>query len=177
MFFVAKVEKLRDVGINGRVGIPRLAIAKSILRIIPQRLSRESESGRIRQEARIERLGEKTETLWFEWTPEDAPELWPTHAHPFLLVMLFSAMSKGMDIQVEGPVCPSLLENLEWMMEIWQFWMPNLYRRIKIEAQPYVEPAINMESRTAVHLFSGELDSCRSLYFQCASGTTRFTET
>lgn len=139
-------------------------MSKQILRIIPQPLRTNALTGKVRREARIEGWGEGENLVWFEWDAVDAPRVWPEHAHSFLLVMLFPAMSKGLDIRVEGAICPTLLENLEWFMDVWSHWKSRCYQRVKIEAQSHPSADAPPERKTAIQLFSGGLDSCSALH-------------
>jgi len=119
------------------------------------------EGGFIERAARLEGLGE-TERLWWrlpaEWRSAATP-----HADPFVVGMLFPMMLRGGDVHIEGPVSPSLLENLETFMAIWRSWSPEKYRPVRMLAQDEVETrALNPDQ--CVVPFSCGVDSTFTTY-------------
>jgi len=70
-------------------------------------------------------------------------------ADPFAIAFLFPMMEDGSDVLIEGRVSPSLLENLETYMAIWQAWEPSLYKQVLIRATEEIEappPAVPGET-------------------------------
>lgn len=94
-----------------------------------------------------------------EWA--DAVTTW---ADPFVVGLLFPMMAWGRDVRVEGRVSPSLLENLETFMAIWNVWRPDECRPVQIRAAEEVEAPPPGEPGRTITLFSCGSDSCFTLY-------------
>jgi hypothetical protein len=105
----------------------------------------------------------RCERLWWRvptgWT--DAVTTW---ADPFVVGLLFPIMQAGRDVQVHGPVSPSLVANLETFMGIWQEGFPDQYRAVRIRAREEVEaPPPAVRGQTVVP-FSCGVDSCFTVF-------------
>lgn len=107
---------------------------------------------------RMEQDGVPPETFWFR-LPARCQKHVTDSLDPFVLGVIFIAMSRGADLHVQGRVSPSLLKNLDEFQNAWQVWRPEVYRRVNIHADCETEEprAITGE---AVQMFSGGLDSC-----------------
>lgn len=73
------------------------------------------------------------------------------------------AMSKGMDIFVEGAVDSDLLEALEEGQDAWSLWHPGKFRQVSISAEETRAQKLP-ETRSAVIAFSGGLDASYALH-------------
>ena len=90
----------------------------------------------------------RVQRLWWRLPAalRDAVTPW---ADPFAIAFLFPMMEDGSDVLIEGRVSPSLLENLETYMSIWQAWEPGLYKQVLIRATEEIEappPAVPGET-------------------------------
>lgn len=72
------------------------------------------------------------------------------------------AMRQGRDLHVAGTVCPILARNAERVSEIWETWKPELFSRIRINADKF---GSTPPSQGTGHLmtYSGGLDSTYAL--------------
>lgn len=52
----------------------------------------------------------------------------------YLVSNIFLAMQKGEDLHLRGSCSQTLIQNLEYFMEIWSCWKPEVYKQIKITA-------------------------------------------
>jgi len=73
------------------------------------------------------------------------------------------ASTLGLDLHVEGPMTHSQARNLERFIEIWSVWRPDLYRRINVKADSWIETPANGSADSAVMAFSGGADATFSL--------------
>jgi len=96
--------------------------------------------------------------LWWR-VPVAQREALTEWADPFVVGFTFPMMLAKQKVRVEGPVSPSLLENLETFMRIWGAWLPEKYRQIEIVAAEEVESPPG-RSGMFVTSFSGGVDSC-----------------
>lgn len=101
--------------------------------------------------------------LWWRVPAAWADSL-TTWADPFVVGLAFDMMEAGHDVQVEAPVSPSLLANLETYMDIWQMWVPGKYRRVRVFSATEVEPAAATQPSQFVMPFSCGVDSCFTAY-------------
>ena len=87
-----------------------------------------------------------------------------TWADPFVVGLLFPMMAWRCDVRVEGCVSPSLLENIETFMAIWNVWRPDECQPVQIRAAEEVEAPPPPEPGQAVVPFSCGADSCFTLF-------------
>jgi hypothetical protein len=106
-------------------------------------------------DGRCDRQWWRLPTAW-----ADAVTTW---ADPFVVGLLFPMMAWGRDVRVEGRVSPSLLENLETFMAIWNVWRPDECRPVQIRADEEVEAPPPPGPGRTVMLFSCGVDSCFTL--------------
>lgn len=117
---------------------------------------------RVELAATLEHAG-ATHRLWWRVAPSwrDALTTW---ADSFVIGFLFPIMAAGGDVDIDGPVSPSLLRNLEKYNEIWRMWMPRTYRTARLRARDEVEPPVASEKETQIVPFSCGVDSCFTLF-------------
>lgn len=100
--------------------------------------------------------------IWWEITGPSAvlPEELAVHDMA-VSATIFSAMRRGCDLFVEGPVSESMLESSEDLVASWVNLRPDLYRRIKLGAAEVVpDNSLPRENKgKAVVAFSGGLDA------------------
>lgn len=114
--------------------------------------------GRIELAATLELAG-KSHRLWWR-VPAAWRDALTTWADPFVIGVLFPMMAVGGEVEVLGPVSPSLLANLETYNKTWMLWAPDRYRPLRIWSREEAEPPAATEPETAVAMFSGGVDSC-----------------
>jgi hypothetical protein len=90
-----------------------------------------------------------------EWTSAVTP-----NADPFVLGFLFHMLYQGQPVHVRGTVSPSLLANLERLMQYWQTWRPRDCRAVPITADEERELDRRKTDSEAVMCFSGGIDAC-----------------
>lgn len=97
--------------------------------------------GSVTLEARLKREGGDFERIFFRY-PEVFAELVSDRGDAFLPVLLLPCMSKGLDLEIDAPVSPQLLENSVLVQDIKLAWWPEIYRRVEVRA-----PAAPQETR------------------------------
>jgi hypothetical protein len=103
------------------------------------------------------RLGEHSQTLTWR-VPATWRDAVTAHADPFVIGLAFPMMQAGHDVEVLGPVSPSLLANLERFMDVWHLWSPTRYRRVRIWSHEEQEAPPSDEAFAIP--FSAGVDSC-----------------
>ena len=114
--------------------------------------------GLIEASVRIETAGRASETLWYRLPAAHETSI-PESLDPFVIGILFCAMSRGMDLHVHGAASPSLLRNLDEFQAAWNGWLPARYHRIQIHPDTEREDEPVPTNEVAM-TFSGGLDSC-----------------
>lgn len=106
--------------------------------------------------------------LWWSF-----PRAWASAmngwADPWVIGLLFPMMACArrararVPVRIEGRVSPSLLENLENYMRIWQSWVPDHYFPVDFQPEQEIEspPSSSAQVLTA---FSGGVDSCYTVW-------------
>lgn len=96
--------------------------------------------------------------LWFRLPSGQLPRV-TRLADPFVMAMVFCAMRYATDIEVHGPVSPSLLRHLDEFQVAWNLWRPARYHAFEVIVDEEIEPD-RVAPDEAVAAFSGGLDSC-----------------
>lgn len=119
-------------------------------------------NGQIELAATLE-LPNEQRRLWWR-----VPAAWgdslTTWADPFVIGFAFDMMEAAQDVEVDGPVSPSLLANLESFMDVWHMWVPRKYRRVHIRGTTETEPPEPSQPSQFVMPFSCGVDSCFTAY-------------
>lgn len=76
--------------------------------------------------------------------------------------LLPMAMQEGFNLHINRPVDPKVIENAELVSQIWEMWVPNIYRSVKVDSEGGWLRAPR-ERRALVQLFSGGVDSVFSV--------------
>jgi len=106
----------------------------------------------------LEESCNECKSLWYRLPVKFSPYITKS-CDPFVLSVLFKAMSLPADLVVHGEVSPSLLCNLEEFQAAWTSWKPTHYARIEIHADVERE-CLKSDNSDAVMAFSGGVDSC-----------------
>jgi hypothetical protein len=76
--------------------------------------------------------------------------------------LLPMAMQEGFNLHVKQPIDPTVAANAELVSQIWEMWVPNLYRSVKVSGEG--DWSRNpLGRRPIVQLFSGGIDSTFSI--------------
>lgn len=110
----------------------------------------------------LESESAEPQLTWFRLSQKYAHALTDS-CDAYLLGALFVAMRRAADLVVHGTVSPSLLQNLEEFMRIWNCWMPRIYQPIEILADEEQETDLNSE-KGVMTVFSGGVDSCFTVW-------------
>jgi len=107
--------------------------------------------------ATIEIPNQERNSLWYRLQDKYNSLLTPS-CDPFVVAIIFMAMTQGTDVVVHGEVSPSLLQNLAEFQTVWLCWRLH-YKQVEITAEVEREqPTINRTPRT-ISTFSGGVDS------------------
>lgn len=124
----------------------------------------------IRREARrlscvVESRGERAE-LFLEF-PQGDPPNFSTGGNWIVPALLLACMKQGKPLEMQVPISPVLLRNLETIQDIYRTWIPG-YRNVQVIAPVREQP--QGQNRTGL-LFSGGVDSFYSLlkHQECVS--------
>jgi 7-cyano-7-deazaguanine synthase in queuosine biosynthesis len=92
----------------------------------------------------------------------------------FLAVALVQfAMRRGCDLHIDGAVSRQLLVNLEEFQRAWSFWVPKVYRPIRITAREELPDDAPPVDRVAVVAFSGGVDATFAIARQLSGPPAR----
>jgi hypothetical protein len=76
--------------------------------------------------------------------------------------LLPKAMEEGFDIHINQPIDPQVAANAELLSQVWEMWVPNVYRSVKVRGQG--EWTRTPRNRLPlVQLYSGGVDSTFSI--------------
>lgn len=131
------------------------------------------EGGWITASATLERSDGKKRLLWYR-LPVEHRDLLTNGCEPFVVGILFLAMSERRPLRVHGRVSPSLLRNLEDFQTAWASWKPSEYGVIDIRADDETETPPVVRDRPAIVAFSGGVDSAFTAYRHVRGFGTRF---
>jgi hypothetical protein len=76
--------------------------------------------------------------------------------------LLPKAMEDGFDIHIKQPIDPKVAANAELLSQVWEMWVPDLYRSVKVRGQGEWT-RIPRNRLPLVQLFSGGVDSTFSI--------------
>lgn len=128
-------------------------------------LELEHQDDRSRIQARViwEDCDQPEKTVFIETTRPFASEL-QLSGHAFLVGCLVPALHfKEKRLQLEGAICPWLLEGLQTVMAIIQHWSNGAYTPLRIEAERIIAETKRTPSKRAGLLYSGGVDSLAAL--------------
>lgn len=108
--------------------------------------------------ATIETPNQERNSLWYRLQAEHAALLTPV-CDPFVVAIVFMAMTQGADVVVHGEISPSLLQNLAEFQTVWSCWRLH-YRQVEITAEVEREQPLMNRAPRAISTFSGGVDSC-----------------
>ena len=108
--------------------------------------------------ATVEGLPRCPQRLWYSVTAEHQAALTKS-ADPFVIALVFPAMSNGSPLRVHGTASPSLLKGLEEFQAAWSCWRADHYCPIDVDVDHESEQS-PATSDAAIMGFSGGLDSC-----------------
>jgi hypothetical protein len=90
-------------------------------------------------------------------------ELLPmTDANFAVWALLPTAMLEGFNIQINRPIDPQVATNAERLSQIWEMWVPSLFRSIKVRGEGEWSRA-SRARLPCIHLYSGGVDSTFSI--------------
>lgn len=119
----------------------------------------ERPDGCVELAATLELADRPMQRLWWR-----VPSLWrdalTTFADPFVIGFAFPMMQAGGEIEIDAPVSPSLLANLESFMDVWRMWVPGKYERPRLLSKDEREPPEAERPASFVMPFSAGVDSC-----------------
>ncbi len=98
------------------------------------------------------------QTLWYRVPLQYESWLSPNH-DPFVVATLLWAMRCSRALVVHGTVSKVLLDNLEYLQEIWSTWRPQRYQSIPIHVDHEEEAFPRQHYKRAICSFSGGVDS------------------
>lgn len=83
----------------------------------------------------------------------------PPQADPSFAVwaLLPRAMQEGFNFHINQPIDPKVAANAELVSQIWEMWVPNLYRSVRVSGEGDWSRSV-VDRRPVVHLFSGGID-------------------
>ena len=103
----------------------------------------------------------ETDRLWFAIPTALDAEVTDS-ADPFLVGLIFRAMTLGLPLHVHGRVSPTLLAGLDEFMAIFSAWHPRELHALPITADDEREPDPPTRPDEAIMGFTGGLDSCHT---------------
>jgi hypothetical protein len=137
----------------------------------------------MRDSIRITPIGKKNQDGWtnLEWQiqtpqreaqilryslPEEMGHLFcdPEQCDAPIATSLHLAMELGLNVLVDGKVCPDLLDGLEQLQQIWGRWFPAKCKPVKISAREEISHKAADDNLSAVFAFSGGVDGAYSLF-------------
>ncbi len=101
--------------------------------------------------------------LWYR-CPDRYRGVLTDSCDPFLIGVLFTAMSESRDVIVHGEVSRRLLRNLEEFQSAWAHWLPDRYTKIEITADRETDGRDGHRTSSAIAAFSGGVDGCFTVY-------------
>ena len=93
-------------------------------------------------------------------------------ADPFVVAATFTTLRSGRDLEVHGPVSPTLLRGLESFQAAWSRWRPDRYRPFEVHADEDRE-SVPHPAASSVLTFSGGLYSCYTAWRHTQGGAGR----
>lgn len=100
--------------------------------------------------------------MWWRFEAAGRPLPAPRTANFAAVAALPWAMAHATDLHVRGLVDRTFLENLEELVDVWVRWRPDLFHRIRIDADDVMEGRPS-GSEDAVLMFSGGVDATFAL--------------
>lgn len=136
---------------------------RSRLTVTDLHVARRGEWSELSGRVTCRRLGWRQRRLWFRLPLASAPTV--PHGDPFAVGLLLPAMAARTDLRIDGPLSPSLLENLDRAQRLLTAWNPrNPWSRlaeIDVDGAEGVEAA--PEGNETGLFFTGGVDSFYSL--------------
>ena len=95
----------------------------------------------------------------------------PSEVDPSFAVwgILPRAMEEGFNLHINKPIDPQVSANAQRLSEIWEMWVPNLYRSIKVSGEAGWQPRRGRRL-PLLQLFSGGIDSTYSVLAHSGDG-------
>jgi hypothetical protein len=148
---------------------------QGILTIAPE-AERAVDGGRATRAWRFSMAGAEDFVLRHSVPSEAAAWLVPeSRGDHALLVALLHAMRRGLDIHVQGEVCPQLLAGLDTLQDIWSRWRPEVYRKVDIRADAEAPLIIAGRERGGLFAFSGGVDASYTFFRHLTGAAGRNT--
>ncbi len=120
----------------------------------------------------LEEVNGDRKTIWYRMPLEFSSAI-TKWCDPFVLAVLFKAMTTPADLVVHGKVSPSLLYNLKEFQAAWNAWLSKRYAEIDII--PDIERERHQpDNKNAVVAFSGGADSGYTAWRYKTSKNERF---
>lgn len=125
----------------------------------------------------VRQAGWSTVTWQFSWPraepfqlqfslPEEFEHLLasPERGDPALVAGLLRAMRMGLDVSVEAPVCPTLLDGLDTLQGIWARWRQATCKRVDIDVAEERSEQSMAPPNSALVAYSGGVDASFTLF-------------
>ena len=119
---------------------------------------------RVKQDGNHVELHGARETIFYEVQGTTLPPL--TDFSFAVWHLMAAAMTQGFDIEIDGPVDSTVIDNARRFSRIWEMWAPQRFREVRITGhgmEPTADTTRPESAQPDLTLFSGGIDSTHML--------------